>query len=120
MGGGGINTWPPGGGGQEPPDVRPDEPGDDPCDIRFETTLNSIDRAILQKVNRGNALSVDFVDENNIPRLQVSLNGVLVGIISHPRTLDVIGCIKAGNRYTAIVVEKQGNLCRVRLERQLP
>ncbi len=123
MAGGGKHTWrstgvpekPPGGGGSDG-----DESGGDPCDIHFETTLNSVDESAIQKVTRGDRLSLSISEENNIPRLQASLDGVRLGIISHPKTLEVIRCIQAENRYVAVVVERQGNVCRVRVERQAP
>jgi hypothetical protein len=92
--------------------------GDDACDIRFETTLNSIDLIAIQTISRGSTLNVVLVNENSVERLAATLNGVRVGVISHPRTLDIIGCIREGNQYIAVVVEREGNLCRVRIERQ--
>ena len=122
MAGGGKHTWRSTGAPEKPAGGGSGvQSGDgDPCDIHFETALNSVDQAAIQKVSRGNTLNLDVVTENNIPRLQASLHGVRLGVISHPKTLEVIRCIQAENRYVAIVVERQGNVCRVRVERQAP
>lgn len=121
MAGGGKHTWRSSGAPQIPTGGGNTESGgDDPCDICFETTLNSIDPTAIRKVSRGNKLTVVIVEENNVLRLQATLDGVRLGVISHPKTLEVIGCIRAGNQYVAFVVERQGDLCRVRVERQTP
>jgi len=92
--------------------------GGDACDIHFETILNSVDLPAVQGVSRGSKLDVEIVNENGVERLVTKLNGIFIGVISHPKTLDIIACIGAGNQYVAFVVEKQGNLCRVRIERR--
>lgn len=121
MAGGGKHTWRSIGAPQKPTGVgRPESGGDDPCDIHFETTLNSVDETAIKNVTRGDKLSIAIVEENNIPRLQASLDRIRIGVISHPKTLEIIGCIKAGNQYVAVVMERQGNHCRVRVERQMP
>ena len=121
MAGGGKHTWRSTGAPQEPTGVgRPESGGDDPCAIHFETTLSSVDPAAIQKIIRGNRLTVAVVEENNNPRLQVTMDGVRLGVISHPKTLEVISCIREGNQYVAVVMERQGNLCRVRVERLAP
>jgi hypothetical protein len=122
MAGGGKHTWRSSGTPPKPTGVgRPESGGeDDPCDIHFETALNSVDEMAVKKVARGTALKVELVEENQVPRLQATLDGVRIGVISHPKTIEVIGCIKQGNEYVAVVMERQGNLCRVRVERQAP
>jgi hypothetical protein len=97
---------------------RTGSPDDDPCDFSFETVLNAVDHTAIQKLNRGTRLKVDFFSENDLPRLQATLDGIRIGVIAHPRALEVIKCIQAGNQYVAIIVEKQG-YCRVRLEREV-
>jgi hypothetical protein len=57
-------------------------------------------------------------DSKSRPRLQVTYNGRLVGVISNPKTLEVIGCIGQGNKYVAIVLDRQGTMCKVKVERQ--
>ena len=126
MAGGGKHTWrssgappkPTGGGGHGTGGNDPG--GDDPCDIHFETALNSVDETAVKKVARGTRLKVEIVEENQSPRLIVTLDGVRIGVISHPKTIEVIGCIQQGNEYVAVVRERQGSLCRVRVERQAP
>lgn len=124
MAGGGHITWrshddtpkrdpsgsggPPGGGG--PPNY-------DACDIRLETTLNSIDPTAIQKINRGDRLTIREVMENAVSRIVAELNGQRLGVISHPKTLEMIACIRSGNQYEAVVVERQGGLCRICVER---
>lgn len=121
MAGGGKHTWRSSSEPQKPMGVgRPESGGDDPCDIQFETTLNSVDQTAIQKVCRGTTLTVAVAEENNIARLQATLEGVRVGVIAHPKTLEIIACIRAGNQYVAAVMDRQGNLCRVRVERQAP
>ena len=125
MAGGGKHTWrstgvppkgePTGGGGLGAGGAGTG--GGDACDIRFETILNSVDLPAVQGVSRGNKLDVEIVNENGVERLVTKLNGIFIGVISHPKTLDLIACIGAGNQYVAFVVEKQGNLCRIRIER---
>lgn len=123
MAGGGKHTWRSSGAphkGESADAGRSGSSGtaDDACDIRFETVLNSVDLTAIQNVNRGTILEVEIVTENSIDRLVTILNGDRVGVISHPKTLELIGCIHAGNQYVAVVVGKQGNLCRVRIERR--
>jgi hypothetical protein len=127
MAGGGKHTWRSTGAPPKPTGVgRPGTGGpgsgddDDPCDIHFETALNSVDETEVKKVARGTRLKVELVEENKLPRLLATLDGARVGVISHPKTLELIGCIKQGNEYVAVVMERQGNLCRVRVERQSP
>jgi hypothetical protein len=72
----------------------------------------------LQSVSRGNRLNLTVDSKKSPPRLEVKHNGVLVGVISHPKTLEVIGCIGQGNEYVAVVLERQANLCKVKVERQ--
>jgi len=43
----------------------------DPCNIRFDTTLNAVDQTAIQNVSRGNGLDVVVLDEKNVPRLTV-------------------------------------------------
>ena len=102
----------PGGRGPTGPD------GADPCDLFFETILNSVVPLALQSVSRGNKLKLSVDAKKSPPRLEATHNGVFVGVISHPKTLDVIGCIGQGNEYIAIVLERQGTLCKVKVERQ--
>jgi len=90
----------------------------DPCDITFETVLNSVAPSALQNVSRGNRLELVADSKQSPPRLEAIHNGVFVGVISHPLTLNLIGCIEQGNEYGAIVVERQANLCKVKVERQ--
>jgi len=126
MAGGGKHTWrsggappkPTGPGTGGPGSGGPDSGGEDPCDIRFETALNSVDETAVKKVATGARLKVEVVEENKLPRLIATLEGTRIGVISHPKTIEVIGCIKQGNEYVAVVVERQGSLCRVRVERQ--
>ncbi len=127
MAGGGKHTWRSTGAPPKPTGVSGPGSGgpgsgggDDPCDIHFETALNSVDETAVKKVTRGTRLKVELVEENESPRLQAILEGVRIGVISHPKTIEVIGCIKAGNEYVAVVMERQGNLCRVCVERQAP
>jgi hypothetical protein len=121
MAGGGKHTWRSGGGAKAPEPAgvgRPESGGEDPCDIQFETTLNSVNSSAIQDLSRGNRLNLSVVNENNIERLAATFNGVRVGVISHPKTLEVIGCMGSGNEYVAVVVDRQEALCRVRVERQ--
>ena len=122
MAGGGKHTWRSTGTDAPPKTTGVGGPrsgdDDDSCDIHFETTLNSVDETAVKKVARGTRLTVDLVEENQLPRLQATLDGARIGVISHPKTIEVIGCIKAGNQYFAVVMERQGNLCRVRVERR--
>jgi hypothetical protein len=123
MAGGGKHTRGRGGGDGSP---RPgpggpggSDPGvEDPCDISFETVLNSVVPLSLQSVSRGNKLKLTVDGKKSPPRLEVTHNGALVGVISHPKTLEVIGCIGEGNEYIAVVLERQANLCKVKVERQ--
>jgi len=123
MAGGGKHTGGRGGGSSSP---RPGIGGaggigpgvEDPCDISFETILNSVVPLALQSVSRGDTLKVNADTKKSQPRLEVTHNGVLVGVISHPKTLEVIGCIGQGNEYKAVVLERQASLCRVKVERQ--
>jgi len=120
MAGGGRHTRGRGEGtpGPGPRERRPIDPDvEDPCDISFETILNSIVPLSLQSVSRGNKLKLTVDGKKSPPRLEASHNGVFVGVISHPRTLEVIGCIGQGNEYAAVVLERQGYLCKVKVER---
>lgn len=72
----------------------------------------------VQSVSRGNRLPVVIDNSKSRPRLQVTHNGRLVGVISHPNTLEVIRCIGEGNEYVAVVLERQSTLCKVKVERQ--
>lgn len=123
MAGGGRHTRGRGGvgvPGRSPSERRPTGPDvEDPCDISFETILNSVVPLALQGVSRGERLNLTADSKKSPPRLEAIHNGVLVGVISHPRTLDVIGCIGQGNKYVAVVLERQANLCKVKVERQL-
>jgi len=125
MAGGGKHTWRSTGAPPKPTGVggpRSGDPGtggdDDPCDIHFETALNSVDEIAVKNVTRGMSLQIELVEENKIPRLRAALNGIPIGVISHPNAIAIIGCIKRGNNYVAVVTERQGNLCRIRVERQ--
>ena len=119
MAGGGRHTRGRGGGAPGPGEGRPGGPGvEDPCNISFETILNSIVPLALQGISRGNTLKLAVDDKKSPPRLEATHNGVFVGVISHPRTLEVIGCIGQGNEYVAVVLERQANLCKVKVERQ--
>jgi hypothetical protein len=121
MAGGGKHTWR---SSQNTP--KPATPtsggtgsgGSDSCDIRFETILNSIDPLAIQNLSRGNKLTISVLNENKVPKLIATLDGRQMGVISHPNTLEVIHCIQMGNNYVAVVLDRQGNLCRVRVERQ--
>jgi len=121
MAGGGKHTRR-GGGGGSAPRPGPGGPGapdtEDPCDIAFETILNSVDPMAVQDVARGNRLPVTVDNTKTRPRLQVTHNGRLVGVISHPKTLEIIRCIGEGNEYVAVVLERQATLCKVKVERQ--
>lgn len=105
--------------GLGPGEHRPTNPDvGDPCDISFETVLNSVVPLALQSVSRGNKLKL-IVDNNKPPpRLTATHDGVIVGVISHPKTLEVIGCIGQGNEYAAVVLERHEYLCKVKVERQ--
>lgn len=119
MAGGGKHTWRSGSAPRIPVELgRPESGGNDPCDINFQTTLNSVDSAVIQDVSRGNKLPLSVENENEVPRLVAFHHGSRVGVIAHPKTLEVINCIAAGNSYAATVVERQGNICRVHVERQ--
>ena len=127
MAGGGKHTWRSTGAPPKPTGVGGPGSGgpgsggdDDPCDIHFETALNSVDETEVKKVARGTSLKVEVLEENNLSRLLATLNGTRIGVISHPKTIEVIGCIQQGNEYVAVVMERQGNVCRVRVERQSP
>lgn len=122
MAGGGKHTRGRGGGGgmpRSPLGERPNGPDViDSCDISFETILNSVVPLALQSVSRGDRLNLTVNNKKSPPSLEATYNGQLVGVISHPRTLDIIGCIGQGNKYIAVVLERQGTLCKVKVERQ--
>lgn len=113
-GGGGSGFPNPGSGGLG----QADSDAEDPCNISFETILNSVVPLALQSVVRGDKLALTVDNKKSPPRLVVTHNGVLVGVISHPKTLEVISCIGGGNAYIAVVLERQANLCKVKIERQ--
>ena len=123
MAGGGKHTWQSGSGtGSQAGDVgggRPETGGEDPCDISFETTLNSVNAVAIESVSRGSRLKLTPVAENGSERLVAKLGEVTIGVISHPKTLDLIACIRSNNSYVATVSDRTGSLCRVRVQRQL-
>lgn len=118
MAGGGKHTW-----RSHGESARPIVSGsggtheEDLCDIRFETTLNSVDTQALQSVIRGARLNVELKQEAGSDRLCALASETQVGVILHPKSLDVIACMRQGNTYVAVVTDRTGNVCRVRIER---
>lgn len=91
-------------------------PTKDDCDIRVVTVLNRVDSEVLSAVVYGASLAVDVIDENGTPRLITSDKGKRVGDINDANALQIAGCIAAGNRYVACVIEKRENYCKVRIQ----
>lgn len=120
MAGGGKHTWRSGNGSQKRDPRGPGDGGpgnENPCDITLETILNSVVPLALRSVSRGNRLNLSVDNTKSPPRLTATHNGVLVGVISHPKTIDIIACIGADNEYIAVVLDRQASMCRVKVER---
>lgn len=115
------------GGGAPPPKARTsrkpqggDVPGGgspiDHCDMAFATPLQSLDPQVVQTLTPGDLLNVVLVPGTPHPSIVCkTASGADAGSIGAAEEIaDLIDCIRAGNSYTAEVVNlNTGCLVRV-------
>lgn len=92
--------------------------GSDPCDITFETVLNSPNVPELQNVTVNEVLEVGLVTENSQQKVIVTKSGTQLGVIVHPLVMDLITCINSRHEYVAKVIALQGIRCQVIISRK--
>ncbi len=90
--------------------------GEDECDITVVTVLNRVDSEALKAAPYGAPLDVQIIDENDKPRLVVRNGGNRVGDINDANALKVVGCIRQGRQYVAIIIDRRENYCKVRIQ----
>jgi hypothetical protein len=104
VGGGG-----PGGGG-----------GPDPCDLRYDTDLTGVRAPVLAVVRERDVLDVTLHREGPFETAvcRTRMAADIVGSLAGMEGLDqLLGCLRAGHRYEAKVIEVDRTRCRVLVER---
>ena len=101
------------GGGNGP---RTDGGPDIPCDmLRFETTVNSVDRKVLREVKVKDELDIALNVAEGVKRVLIMRNGDTLGSIT-TQLAKILGCLEEGFEFVAVVLSKDGGACRVRVQ----
>lgn len=87
--------------------------------LLVDTTLNSPEPSALNKLKKGDRLSVE-IGRSPLGReilLSRLKTGEVAGSLTPPQMLDIMTCIKGGHSYVAeVVAEPAGGECRLRIQ----
>jgi hypothetical protein len=92
----------------------------DPCDIAFETELESLQKPVLQTVTVGQRLAVGIVTSGSYEAVVCTVGkskAVLGTLAGFPGLAALIACIKQGNNYSATITKLDRGRCRVAVKR---
>jgi hypothetical protein len=90
----------------------PSKPEQVECkDMTITTSLNSPVPEIIKLIKRGDHL--DIVIDKFV--LLAKFNGEVAGSITHVLYMDLIKCIKKGNIYVGVVIQKIGGNCEIQI-----
>lgn len=90
-----------GGGGQRP------ENGSDCARLREQTTLNSVDPAIVANLKKDDVLTVHAQSARG-PLVALNDTGAVVGSITSASLAKFLACIEKGFEYVAVVQSVKG------------
>lgn len=96
------------------PKYKPTPPRNSCSLIRFEAAVNSPKGTVINQLQVGTVLDVRL--DNDEQTVVVEYIRQLVGSLTGSQTVQLIGCIKSGFEYKAIVTKLDGGLCVVRVE----
>lgn len=101
-------------------DPTPPPPDKNPCAISFTTGLTGPDPQLVAKLHAYSVLQVGIVlaplRGRTVEVPVAKLDDVAVGTIDDVQADDLLRCIKAGNRYRAVVQRIDGGHVVVRIE----
>lgn len=93
--------------------------GADPCDLRYDTDLTGVRAPAAATVRERDVLDVALHREGPFETAVCSTRTAaeIVGSLAGMEGLDqLLGCLRAGHRYEALVVEVDRTRCRVLVE----
>ena len=97
------------------------EPTGDDCNLVFDVDLTSL-RPAVRDVTLGETLDVELATEQDFDAVVCKrrADGAIVGSLAAFQGLsDLVGCMKRGHRYTAVIVKLGRTACRVHVTRKL-
>jgi len=97
------------------------EPVGDDCNLVFDVDLTSL-RPAVRDVTLGEMLDVDLAAEQDFDAVVCKrrADGAIVGSLAAFQGLsDLVGCMKRGHRYSAVIVKLGRTACRVHVTRKL-
>jgi|SRR5688572_15980781 len=88
--------------------------GRDECDLRFVSSLNGIQKTVLDTTKVGDALQVEIRRVGAYDSVVCLRSGNVLGSLAAFEGLaTLIKCLKDGNQYEAEIVAKTSGTCRV-------
>lgn len=98
-----ISSRPSGGGGSAGGPA-----GGDPCAIFQQAPLNSPRPSVVSTLSIGDVLTVELNSTGVRPVLEVHAPAGIAGSLTHTGHVQIIDCIRVGNRYVAEVIGRSG------------
>jgi len=90
-----------------------EQPTDDCARLAQQTTLNSPDRAVVSRLQKGDVLDVRVNKVGKGVVVEALYNGQVAGSITSSIIQKLAECVENGYEYVADVIEVQGGACRI-------
>lgn len=90
-----------------------DQPTDDCARLAQQTTLNSPDKAVLGRLQKGDVLDVRVTKVGKGVIVEALRNGQVAGSITSSIIQRLAECVEKGYEYVAEVIDVQGGACRI-------